>query len=536
MTTNLNKNQVSFQQICRPPDAVTVVSHDTEVTLSPISANSYSNDDMTVSVNQSAGLTVQLSAPNCPVSRVRLRWHGNNSELRLVLGDAWERSYGDLHWSSIIPERNMPWYWMAWDGERTHGYGVQTRPAAFCSWQADSQGITLWIDVRSGGLELHLGPRVITLCTVVCREGNASESAFESTRAFCQLMCLNPRIPDQPVYGHNDWYADYGNNSDASIRRQCSKTVALAPDGHNRPFVVIDAGWQPAAGTDGGPWDRGNEKFPDMPELARHIVDNGAKPGVWIRPLAASGDAPTSSRLLRDPKMLDFTVPAVKQQVFDDIARIHGWGYQLIKHDFTTFDILGKWGFQMAAEVTDAGWGFAEGPVRTTVEIINDLYDTIREAAETSLLIGCNTVSHLSAGVFEMNRIGDDTSGHDWNRTRKMGINTLAFRAPQNGTFYIADADCVGLTQHIPWDLNAQWLELLSRSGTMTFVSMEMDAVGPEQEAALRKAYALAAEQQPLAEPLDWMTTSCPAHWKHGSETRTYAWFEPAGASLYVKP
>ena len=56
-------------------------------------------------------------------------------------------------------------------------------------------------------------------------------------------------------------------------------------------------------------------------------------------------------------------------------------------------------------------------------EIILNLYQNIREAAGNMYLIGCNTISHLAAGVFELNRIGDDTSGNEWSRTLKMGVN-----------------------------------------------------------------------------------------------------------------
>ena len=125
--------------------------------------------------------------------------------------------------------------------------------------------------------------------------------------------------------------------------------------------------------------------------------------------------------------------------------------------------------------------------------MINDLYRTIRSAAGDALVIGCNTVSHLSAGVFEICRIGDDTSGTEWARTRKMGVNTLAFRGAQHGAFYVADPDCVGVTNAIPWSFNKQWLDLLARSGTMLFVSLAPDALGEEQRRDLRAALALAS-------------------------------------------
>jgi alpha-galactosidase len=46
------------------------------------------------------------------------------------------------------------------------------------------------------------------------------------------------------VYGSNDWYWAYGNNSADSVRLDAQHIVELSPAGTNRPFVVIDDGWQ----------------------------------------------------------------------------------------------------------------------------------------------------------------------------------------------------------------------------------------------------------------------------------------------------
>jgi alpha-galactosidase len=296
---------------------------------------------------------------------------------------------------------------------------------------------------------------------------------------------------------------------------------------------VIDDGWQPVRGADKkgvGTWDHGNEKFGDMAALAAEMRRGGARPGIWIRPLQAPADAPDSWRLPRDRNCLDPTIEDVRQKVATDIARLREWGYELIKHDYTTFDLFGRWGFQMGAALTRDGWTFASGPTRTTAEVIDDLYRTIRVAAGESLVIGCNTVSHLSAGHFEICRVGDDTSGTEWARTRKMGVNTLAFRGVQHGAFYVADADCVGVTNAVPWALNRQWLDLLARSGTMLFVSLASDALGSDQRRDLKTALALAAVPQPLGEPLDWQRTVYPARWRLMGREQTFAWMDATGA------
>jgi alpha-galactosidase len=202
----------------------------------------------------------------------------------------------------------------------------------------------------------------------------------------------------------------------------------------------------------------------------------------------------------------------------------------MIKHDYTTFDIFGRWGFQMGAALTRDGWAFAGGADRTTAEVIGALYGTIRTAAAGSLVIGCNTVSHLSAGRFEICRIGDDTSGTEWPRTRRMGVNSLAFRGVQHGGFYVADPDCVGVTRAVPWTLTRQWLDLVARSGTMLSVSIAADAIGAAERRDLRAALALAAVRQPVGEPLDWERSVCPARWRLSGRERSFDWIGPEGA------
>ncbi|MGH7583802.1 MAG: hypothetical protein ACREL5_11305 [Gemmatimonadales bacterium] len=518
--------------IIREPDAVVVQTDMQFVSLRATTGNRWIAGLITVTCSpQDSALRLSLAAPRDAIQRIHLRWHGDLSNTRLVLGDAWERAYGDLEWRGMAPDRVMPWYALAWDGKNTNGYGVRNGPAASCFWQLDPDGISLWADVRSGGSPLLLGERDLAVCDVVSREGQSHETPFAAAHDFCRQMCPTPRLPAQPVYGHNDWYYAYGNNSEASVLADAHRIVDLSPTGGNRPFAVIDDGWQPERGTSRLPglWDRGNEKFPDMAALAARVHQAGARPGIWMRPLLAPHDASDTWRLSRSRGTLDPTVPDVLHKVAADIGRIRQWGYQLIKHDYSTWDIMGRWGRTMGSSLTNDSWKFAEGQQRTTAEVIGAFYRTIRDAAGASLVIGCNTVSHLSAGVFEICRIGDDTSGEEWIRVPRMGVNALAFRGAQQGAFYVADPDCVGVTTRIPWEMNRQWLDLLSRSGTTTFVSLAPDALGEAQRSDLHAALARAAEPQPLGEPLDWQDTNWPRRWRLMGKSENYDWVGESG-------
>jgi alpha-galactosidase len=70
----------------------------------------------------------------------------------------------------------------------------------------------------------------------------------------------------------------------------------------------------------------------------------------------------------------------------------------------------------------------------------------------------------------------------------------------------------------------------VARSGTTLFVSLEQEALGAEQRRDLKAALAIAAEPQPLAEPLDWQHTVYPARWRSMGRERTYDWVGPDGA------
>src|SRR6202000_985377 len=126
-----------------------------------------------------------------------------------------------------------------------------------------------------------------------------------------------------------------------------------------------------------------------------------------------------------------------------------------------TYELLGQWGNEMGASPALHDWSFHDRSL-TNAEIVLNLSRSIRKhAGETAWIIGCNTVGHLSAGIFEANRTGDDVSGRLWERTRRMGVNTLAFRLPQNKTFFLQDADCVPVTRAVGWRETAQWLDLV---------------------------------------------------------------------------
>lgn len=494
---------------------------------------------------ESDALVPKISAKK-PVRYVRLRWNNKSRRNVKVLGDAWERGYGDLEWRGVCPERCMPWYIAVsngsdmnedCEGRFTECYGVGVQPNALCFWQYDNAGITLWLDVGNGTEGTHLGERELEIATVHFKEYK-NMSAFEALKKFCAVMSPSPYTTDHVVYGSNNWYYAYGKSSHEQIISDTKFVKRMTQGLPNIPYMVIDDGWQPNSCD--APWDRGNERFPDMKRLASEMKALGVRPGIWVRYLInGRDDEPRKVDIFdeewymtRNRKVLDPSHPEVLRYVKETTERLVGWGYELIKHDFSTFDIFGKWGFDVPRALTVGGWSFYD-KTKTTAEIVKAFYKTIKDASSGAVIIGCNAIGHLCAGFHQLNRTGDDTSGFEWARTQKMGINTLAFRVCQNNSFFGADADCVGIMGIIPWRLNSKWLYLLSRSSSALFVSCKPGILNEDEENELKEAFRVASVQEDEFVPLDWMETTCPQVYKINGEIVELDLYEDKGNTSF---
>ncbi len=481
------------------------------------------NDTVVETVVNGETLDLYVTAKEDRVKFIELEWNFKSDNDILVLGDAWERSYGELGFINLSENnRVMPWYFIATDKEKCFCFGVKTQPNAFISFTYTVYGIKALIDCRNGGCGVELNGRKLHLATFVYKKYN-SDDVYCCLNDYCKTLCDNPILPKERVYGGNNWYYAYGKSSYDEIVSDTKVQVDLAKGIDNKPFEVIDDCWQ--INSCEGPWIP-NEKFGDMKKLADEIKEIGARPGIWVRLLHNRDSAITEDmRILRGGKRkyLDPTHPEVKAFIKADIERIKSWGYELLKHDFTTFDLFGGWGKELDPSITDNEiWSFYDR-TKTNAEIVLELYRLIKDTAENMYIIGCNTVSHLCAGLVEINRTGNDTSGREWDATKKNGVNTLAFRLAQNEAFYMCDADCVGILEnYIPWEKNKQWLHLLSCSNTPLFVSCS-DKITDEQKNDLKEAYRVYQDTH-YFRPIDIFDTLTPSVWEIDNNTISYNW------------
>ena len=102
-------------------------------------------------------LDLYLTASADKPKYIRLKWNTESADGFLVLGDAWERTYGNLEFLPV--ERNdryMPWYFIATNKVKSMCFGVKTAPNAFVSFRFDGDGLRATLDCRNGGKGVHL--------------------------------------------------------------------------------------------------------------------------------------------------------------------------------------------------------------------------------------------------------------------------------------------------------------------------------------------------------------------------------------------
>jgi alpha-galactosidase len=497
----------------------------------------FSCEDAVISfAEQKEAMDIEFQAGNSEVRFLVLRWNGSWERKYQYMGDALERSYGNLEWMGLDAQRIMPWYFLASDGEANIGFGVKVRPNALCFWMCDAEGVTLWLDMRSGAMGVILSGRQMKLATIVQKESREGASAFRFAKDFCKSLCENPLLPKVPIYGSNNWYYAYGNSSHKDIMADTALLAELTEGIANRPYMVIDDCWQELAlvkGAAGRPFYRGNERFPDMIGLAQEMKDTNVKPGIWVRLLESSEKfLPDSYRSLRTREALDPSAAGVLDLVAEDMERVTGWGYELVKHDFSTYDFFGEFYSGPLSFLKQKGWSLQDRS-RTSAECLIEFYKTIYQHSNGAIIIGCNVIGHLAAGYMHLHRSGDDTSGNCFDRSVMMGVNTLAYRLPQHKAFFDIDADCVGITENIPWEENKRFLDLLANSGTPLFISADPKAVTEEMKKDLRIAFQKAAQQKDELLPMDWMTTTIPEEYLINGERKGYQWVSKLGLTSF---
>ena len=470
-----------------------------------------------------------------PVRYLKLRFRGDLSNVDKVYGDQWERSGEDafLEWRSVMASRVLPWFCYVKSGDMTACYGVKTGADCFAFWQVDPRGITLFLNLTNGkdGTELK---EPLVACEVVELFGDEGEDCYKVAKRFSTLMCDAPKLPKEPIFGVNNWYWAYGRISHSSIMEETDYLLKMCDGTKHRPYMIIDDGWQlnRTYGKDnyiGGPWKFCNDRFASMAETSDAIHQKGAKSGIWFRPLLTLGDFPIEADygFASGGKLLDPSHPYTLERVESDAAMIRSWGFDLIKHDFTTIDITGRnplGGRTASHTMVNRDRPFFD-KTKTTATIIKNLYSAIQKGAGDADVIGCNTISHLTAGIHSVYRVGNDTSGRSFEWTRRDGVNSV-MRLPLNDAFYNVDPDCAAFTEKVDAELNLDFLEMCAVTGMTTLASVTPHILTDAQMDRINGIYRIADRDDMRLGIANYDKNSDPEIFisDDGKERREYDW------------
>ncbi len=147
------------------------------------------------------GMSVLVQSPSMAIEKLRLAWDWSFQPAASWLGDAWERSYGDLSWTSGLTSQKAPWYLLVNDGTQTHAFGVKTGAKTFCYWQASPQQLELFLDTHSGGVGVELGDRALHAAEIVTTQSTPGKTPFIPICVSVSSCAKNPGSPQNRCTG-----------------------------------------------------------------------------------------------------------------------------------------------------------------------------------------------------------------------------------------------------------------------------------------------------------------------------------------------
>lgn len=470
-----------------------------------------------------------------PVKFLKLRFRGDLSFVDSVYGDTWERSGTGcmLEWRTVIASRALPWFCYLKGDDKIMCYGVKTGANCFASWFVDIHGVTLFLNLTNGNNGTDLKEPLVA-CEIVQLCSQAHEDAYKVAKRFSYMLCDAPALPKEPIFGVNNWYWAYGKISFDSVMSETDYLMRMCKGTKHRPYMIIDDGWQLNRTYDtgayiGGPWIP-NERFGDMEKTAESIHRRGAKAGIWFRPLLTLGNIPEEAKLERFSAggvILDPSHPYVLERVESDAATLKSWGFDLIKHDFSTMDFFGNSSLGAENSIV-AMYKREKAPfdkTKTNAMIIKNLYHAIQNGAGEADVIACNAIGHLCAGIHSVYRTGHDTSGRSFEWTRRYGLNTV-MRLPLNDTLYRADPDCAAFTEMVDASPNLDFLEVCALTGMTTLASVTPGILNDEEMKRINNIFLIADKDEDRYRILNYEKTSSPNTFasESGEKMRSFDW------------
>ncbi len=471
-------------------------------------------------------LKVLVLAERSELRVLRLSWERPIDSHCRFCGDEWGAGDGTSQWRTMDPRRIFPWYVLIRGSEETSAIGVMTQAAAFASWNINPSRVTLTLDIRNGACGVKLDGRALEVATVLfC---HYERTPMATARRFCGIVSPAPITANLPVYGIFSRHREDVSFDQTQILRECDMLANYCNGLTNRPFHVVECGWQTSAGAlandPTGPWKEGNAGFQDMGALSDEIRRRGVRPGISMRLLRDLDEAiPANWYQSHRPGYLDPSIPEVLEHIQENVRRAADWGFEMIRHISSTKDCLNDIFRNLNAP---ADWHFADQS-RTNAEILADFYRAIKSSAGDMVIYGEDVIGHLAAGLTHVCRVAQEAPNGEWLRGRHNRVNALAFRLCQNQNFFTIDAGTIEISARRKWQDIRALAELLANSDTAFFLSFgDETPLAPKATKELMEDFFNASLGDIQVMPTDWMDNTCPEEWTIDGKPKEYHWFQ----------
>jgi alpha-galactosidase len=376
---------------------------------------------------------------------------------------------------------------------------------------------------------IALAPEELLTCAdLTLYQGSAMQELLGTyATQVAHAMGARPLTHPQPIQtGWCSWYYYYGTENEQDILNNINHLKASWPE---LGVIQIDDGWnlpQPGMPRNWGDWQPG-AKFPrGMAALAQDIHKAGFKAGLWLAPFTAD----VASDLLKQhpdwmiqndqgqPSIqyntagLDLSHPEVLAFIRETFERVfHAWQFDYVKIDFLVHAIRP---------------GRRHDPTQTSAQAFHQAMRVIREVAGPErFILNCGSPFGPAIGLADGMRIGFDVSSRwalidpdfkDW----PLGNCAILPAAVQSvgrqwmhNRWWQNDPDCLvtravgsepeqeALSRYMggkfktdpPYGLSDDeagfWVRLVWLLGGMSIASEKIDALTPERQALLARAW-----------------------------------------------
>lgn len=397
--------------------------------------------------------------------------------------------------------------------------GALTGAAAFVTFRLapegpESVGVAATEDTRSGDKGVLLDPGASLEADGVALA--VGHDGYEAAERFADAVrdANGARLRVRRTTGWGDWYWYYGSNSEETVLGNVSAIDARL-QGCGIEYIQVDAGWQKVreyvtlpeldmtcTTAAGAPWEPNDFFKHGMKALADEIRRRGYKPGLWIRPFKLSEQAeefkkpeawvlaPAVGHPLDAGGSVDISQPEARDWVgslFERVAR--EWGYDFIKFDFPTHDLLSVSTFSLPRGVLPSL--LIRNERETSAQAFRYALETMRErAGQDTFLLACNCFLGPAVGLVDGFRISDDILHSRWSRNRRM-LRACAERYYMDGRLWQNDPDVLHVRDSIPTSQALLWASYLGLAGTMVLLGDAIGELSDERIGVLKKVLPL---------------------------------------------